>query len=211
MLRTNIASRMTAEEALAHPWITKTSSLKNEPLPAIRSLRIFQRTCALKNDILRVLQDCKFLNKDQEAAVEETFALIDKDGDGIITAEELFEVMRQVDPKISKDEVKEIIVAVDVNGDNVLSLDEFLSARINRKVVQKEERLRKLFKCLDLDDSGALSVGEVCAALESVRGEKLTEEEAKRLIEEVDTNKDGEIDYEEFIAMFKDTKGLSLE
>jgi len=43
-----------------------------------------------------------------------------------------------------------------------------------------------------------------------VRREKLTKEEAKKLIEEVDTNNDGEIDYEEFIAMFKAT-GLSLE
>lgn len=211
LLRTNVASRMTAEEALAHPWITKTSTLKTEPLPAIRSLRIFRRTCALKDDILRVLQDCKFLNRDQEAAVKKTFGLIDKDGDGIITAQELFEVMQQVDPNISLAEVKEIIVAVDVNGDNVLSLDEFLSARINRKVIQKEERLRKLFKCLDLDDSGALSAGEICAALESVRGEKLKKEEAVKLIEEVDTNKDGVIDYEEFMAMFKDTKGLKLK
>jgi len=211
LLRTNVASRMTAEEALAHPWITQTSSLKNEPLPAIRSLRIFQRTCALKNDILRVLQDCKFLNKDQEKAVKETFALIDKDGDGIITSEELYEVMRKIDPNISQDEVKEIVVAVDVNGDNVISLDEFLSVRINRKVVQKEERLRKLFRCLDLDDNGKLSSGEICSALESVRGQKLTPEEAAKLIEDVDTNKDGEIDYEEFIAMFKDSDAKELE
>jgi len=200
---------MTAEEALAHPWITKTSSLKTEPLPAIRSLRIFKRTCALKNDILLLLQDCKFLNPDQEEAVKKTFKFIDKDGDGIITVEELFDVMKKVDPNITKDEVKEIILAVDVNGDNVLSMDEFLSARINRKVVQKEERLRKLFKCLDMDGSGALSVEELCAALESIRGKKLEKEDAEKLIKEVDTNNDGVIDYEEFLAMFKDESELA--
>jgi len=204
LLRSSIASRMTAEEALAHPWITKSSSLKTEPLPAIRSLRIFKRTCALKNDILQVLNACKFLNRDQEAAVKQTFQIIDKDGDGIITADELHEVMMQVDADISPEEVREIIVAVDVNGDDVLTLDEFLSARINRKVLQKEERLRKLFQCLDLNDSGSLSVGEICAALESVRGKKVPKVEAERLIAEVDTNSDGVIDYEEFLAMFKD-------
>jgi len=199
---------MTAEEALAHPWVKQSSSLRTEPLPAIRSLRIFKRTCALKNDILRVLDHCKFLNKDQEAAVKQTFQFIDADGDGIITAKELYEVMKQVDPNITYEEVREIIVAVDVNGDEVLSLDEFLSARINRKVVQKEERLRKLFKCLDLNDNGFLSVDEISAALESVRGEKVARKEVEDRMKEVDTNHDGVIDYEEFLSMFKDPTAL---
>jgi len=208
LLRHDIASRLTAEEALAHPWITKGTSLKTEALPAIRSLRKFRRTCALKNDILKVLLDCKFLNRDQEAAVKQTFEVIDKDGDGVITSEELYEVLKQVDKDISRQEVKEVIIAVDVNGDDVLTLDEFLSARINRKVMQKEERLRKLFKCLDLDDSGLLSVDEVCAALESARGKKVMKMEVEKLIKEADVNHDGEIDYEEFLAMFNKSTTL---
>jgi len=112
------------------------------PLPAIRSLRIFKRTCALKNDILLLLQDCKFLNPDQEEAVKQTFKIIDKDGDGIITADELFDVMKQIDPNITKDEVKEITLAVDVNGDEVLTMDEFLNARINRKVVRRRRNVQ---------------------------------------------------------------------
>merc|ERR1711994_68434 len=202
LLRTNVASRMTAEEALAHPWITKTAKLTHEPLPTIRSLRIYKRGCALKEDILRILQDCKFLNRDQEAAVEETFNMIDVDGDGIVDSKELLKVMGDLDPDITPDEIREIMVACDYNGDNELSLDEFLSARINRKVVQKEERLRKLFKCLDLDESGNLSREEISAALESVQGRQLTSEEAGKLIEDADLNKDGVIDYEEFLAMF---------
>merc|ERR1719320_360630 len=33
LLRTDVASRLTAEEALAHEWITKTTCLKTWPLP----------------------------------------------------------------------------------------------------------------------------------------------------------------------------------
>jgi len=140
--------------------------------------------------------------------VKQTFEIIDKDGDGVITSEELYEVLKQVDQNISREEVKEVIMAVDVNGDDVLTLDEFLSARINRKVMQKEERLRKLFKCLDLDDSGLLNVAEVCAALESARGKKVLEMEVEKLIKEADVNNDGEIDYEEFLAMFNKSTAL---
>jgi len=38
--------------------------------------------------------------------------------------------------------------------------------------------------------------------LESVSGRSLTEREAKKLISEVDSAKDGEIAYEDFLAMF---------
>jgi len=202
LLRKNIAKRMTAEEALAHPWISRNSHLKNDPLPTIRALRIFRRSCALKTDILRILRDCNFLNRNQEESVRETFRLIDTDGDGIITADELQNVIKQIDPEISRDEIREIILAVDLNGKKGITVDEFLSARINRKVVQKEERLRKLFKCLDLDGNGTLRLYEISAALESVSGNKLTGEEVKDLFSEVKTSKKGEIDYEEFLVMF---------
>jgi len=208
LLRKNVASRITAEEALGHPWIVENAVPRTEPLLVIRSLRIFRRTCALKNDILRVLRDCNYLNRHQEEAVRETFRLIDKDGDGIITAGELQEVIRQVDPEISSDEIREIIVAVDLNGNNVLTVDEFLCARINRKVVQKEERLRKLFHCLDLDSSGTLSAEDICEALESISGKKLTEKHARNLISEVDTTNNGEINYEEFLTIFSEAKGF---
>jgi len=198
---------LTAEEALAHPWITKNSILKTGPLRVIKSLRIFRRTCALKNDILRVLRDCEFLNWDQEAVVRETFNLIDKDGDGIVTSGELLKVIREIDKDISHEEVKEIIAAADYDGnDDVLTIDDFLSARINRKVVQKEERLRKLFHCLDIDRNGKLSSSDICSVLESVSGKKLIEEEVKNQISKIDTSNNGEIDYEDFLAMFKQSK-----
>jgi len=157
LLRKDVAARMTAEEAVAHPWITKNSKLKTEPLRMIKSLKIFGHNCALKHDILRVLLNCQFLNRDQEAAVEETFRLIDKDGDGVITSEQLLHAIRNVDPKISKQEINEIIAAGDLDcRENVFTIEDFLSARINRKVVQKEERLRKVFHSLDVDRDGVL-------------------------------------------------------
>jgi len=203
LLRKDVAARMTAEEAVAHPWITKNSKLKTEPLRMIKSLKIFGHNCALKHDILRVLLNCQFLNRDQEAAVEETFRLIDKDGDGVITSEQLLHAIRNVDPKISKQEINEIIAAGDLDcRENVFTIEDFLSARINRKVVQKEERLRKVFHSLDVDRDGVLCWKDISSVLESVSGKSLTEKEAKELISEVESTRDGEIDYEDFLEMF---------
>jgi len=203
LLRRSVGARLTAEEALAHPWISSNCDLQTEPLCVIRSLRIFRRTCALKNEVLRVLHQCGFLSRGQEAAVRETFRLIDTDGDGVITLEELFHVMCEVDPQISKDEVREIIYAVDLDEEHsVLTIDDFLSARINRKIIQKEERLRKVFRAIDIDRNGKLSSSDICAVLESVSGKRRLLKEAKKYISEVKGNVDGEIDYENFLQMF---------
>jgi len=203
LLRINISARMTAEEALAHPWISRNCDLQTEPLCVIKSLRLFRRTCALKNDILRVLCECRFLNRTQETAVRETFRRIDTDGDGVITLEELFRVMSDVDPEISKEEVREIIYAVDLDENNtVLTIDDFLSARINRKVTQNEERLRKVFQSIDIDRNGKLSSSDICSVLESVSGRRLPLKEAKKHILAIEGNIDGEIDYEVFLKMF---------
>lgn len=203
LLRSNVASRMTAEEALAHPWITGNCiGIRSTPLPMIRSLRHYRRTCGLQSEILKVLSDCKFLNHDQEEEVRASFKLMDTNGDGVVSAEELFASLRKVDPDTTLEDCQRIITACDANSDAVLELDEFIGARICRKISQKEERLKKLFHCLDLDESGTLNAHEVVAALESIRGSQFPLKEAKKLINQVDINKDGVIDYEEFISLF---------
>merc|ERR1719273_2083274 len=203
LLRSNVASRMTAEEALAHPWITGNClGIRTTPIPVIKSLRYFRRTCGLQREILKVLSECKFLNHDQELAVKETFAMLDKNGDGVVTADELYEVLRNMDPEVTLDDAQQVIHACDHNHDSVLELDEFIGARICKKIGSKEERLKKLFRCLDLDDSGTLNAQEIVAALESIRGSSFSIDEAKNLISQVDTNDDGVVDYEEFLKIF---------
>eukprot|EP00497_Spongosphaera_streptacantha_P000363 TRINITY_DN122_c1_g1_i1.p1 TRINITY_DN122_c1_g1~~TRINITY_DN122_c1_g1_i1.p1 ORF type:complete len:205 (-),score=53.22 TRINITY_DN122_c1_g1_i1:75-689(-) len=198
---------MTAEEALAHPWITGNClGSRTTPIPVIRSLRHFRRTCGLQSEILRVLCECKFLNRDQERSVKETFKKFDKNGDGVVTVDELYEAMKEIDESATKEDAKSVIKAVDFNENDMLELDEFLGARICRKINLKEERLKKLFRCLDLDDSGNLNAKEIVAALESIRGSSMSLDEAAALINAVDKNNDGVVDYEEFLEMFDCSK-----
>lgn len=178
---------------------------KGDPIPIIRSLRHMRHSSALQSEILKVLMECKFLNKDQEASVRATFDKFDKNGDGIVDKDELYEAIHEIDPRMTEEDAQRIIAACDFNVDGGLDLDEFLGARICMKIGEKEERLKKLFKCLDLDDSKYLTADEIIAALESIKGSGIPEVEAQELIKSVDQNGDGKIDYEEFLRMFVDT------
>merc|ERR1719461_2015307 len=205
LLRSDVAGRMTAEEAMSHPWLTGSAphgKLK-PPVDADvnRAMKHFQRNCQLQSEILLVLKSCKYLSSHQESAVKKTFRTIDLNGDGMITEDELFQALHGIDKSVSREDAKAIMQSVDANSNGVLEYDELLSSRINRKLISKEERMRKVFRCLDVDGSGNLTAQEIQGALLSIHT-NINLEACKKLLKEADKNEDGVIDYEEWIQVF---------
>jgi len=206
LLRSDVAGRMTAEEAMSHPWLlgkTVGGKLKG-PLDADvnRSMKAFHRNCQLQSEILLVLKNCKYLSSHQESAVKKTFQTIDLNGDGLISEDELFQALHAIDNSLTRHDANSIMLTVDANSNGVLEYDELLSSRINRKLISKEERMRKVFRCLDVDSSGTLTAQEIQGALMSIHTD-IGIAQCKELLAEADKNKDGVIDYEEWITVFR--------
>ena len=85
-----------------------------------------------------------------------------------------------------------IFQRLDLDGSGEISYDEFLSAMIDGKKVLTEDRLEKAFKMFDKDGNGLLSIGEI---IEVFGGDASY---WTKIIEEVDSNNDGEVDFNEF-------------
>merc|ERR1712176_548498 len=207
LLRSDVAGRMTSEEAMSHPWITGDKvggKLNRAPMDSDvrKSMKHFQRNCQLQSEILLVLKNCKYLSSHQEDAVKKTFQLMDLNGDGRITEDELFQALHKMDNELTRQDVKTIMLSVDANSNGVLEYDELLSSRINRKLISKEERMRKVFRCLDVDGSGTLTAQEIQGALMSIH-EGIDIKQCQALIAEADKNNDNVIDYEEWIEVFR--------
>jgi len=64
-----------------------------------------------------------------------------------------------------------------------------------------EATLRALFAAFDTDESGFIDAAELHAALEK-GGKRVSEEETRAILEQLDTNSDGKISLEEFKAVF---------
>jgi len=205
LLRSDVASRMTSEEAMSHPWILGTSTggklVVSLDSDVMRSVRFFNRKCQLRAEILLLLKELKYLSKHQEEAVKKTFELMDLDGDGMVDVDDLYRALSEVDDKITKEECESIMASVDANKNGVLHYDDLLSIRINRKLISKEERLKKVFRCLDVKRKKVLTPAEVQGALLSVH-KNITLEESKKLVREAKKNSDGDIDYEEWLDVF---------
>ena len=68
-------------------------------------------------------------NKDsnQEDELRARFTLFDKDGNGLITRDELRDVMTQLGEKMSEDDIDEMIEDADKNGDGMINYEEFVA------------------------------------------------------------------------------------
>jgi len=205
LLRSDVASRMTSEEAMSHPWIQgqKLGGNLSKPIDpdVVRSVKYFHRKCLLQGEILLLLKELKYLSKHQEDAVKKTFEAMDTDGDGMVTLDDLYRALHEVDEEITKEDCQSIMASVHASQNGVMHYDDLLSLRINRKLISKEERLRKVFRCLDVNNRKKLSSAEVQGALMSVH-KNITIEECRKLVEDAKKDSAGEINYEEWLEVF---------
>jgi Ca2+-binding EF-hand superfamily protein len=122
---------------------------------------------------------------------------------GTIESCELKYVMNKLGEEPNDDELEDMIRAVDLNGDGVIDFEEFIGLmrlRMDERQRDPEEDLRDAFNMFDADRSGYIDREEVRALMKKL-AQTLTDEEIDAIMEEVDTDGDGEISFEEFRAM----------
>lgn len=141
------------------------------------------------------------LTEEQINEFKEAFSLFDKDGDGVISAQELGTVMRSVGHNPTETEIKSMIQGVDVDASGTVDFAEFLTlmAKRTREVDTKDE-IREAFRVFDRDGDGYISVAELRHVMTNL-GEKLTDEEVNEMIKEADTDGDGRVYYEEYVRV----------
>ncbi|KAL3874262.1 hypothetical protein ACJMK2_037302 [Sinanodonta woodiana] len=142
------------------------------------------------------------LTEEQISEFKEAFNLFEKDNDGTITTDELGAVMRSLGQNPTEDELGDMILEVDTNGNSTIDFPEFvtLMAKRRKNTTDAEEELREAFRVFDRDRNGFISAAELRHAMENL-GEKLTDEDVKGMVREADADGDGQINYEEFVAM----------
>jgi len=88
---------------------------------------------------------------------------------------------------------------VDVDGSGEIEFSEWIVASIDKDSLITEEKLRQAFSLFDTDDSGTIRIDEVKATLTGNQGNDEEEDRMwAEIIDEVDIDGNGEIDFEEF-------------
>jgi len=122
---------------------------------------------------------------------------------GTVELHELQQVMRKLGQNPTEAELIEMISSVDDNGDNEIDFSEFLTLMKSRMgEYDPEKELRDAFAVFDTDGSGAIDRKELKKLMKKL-GQTLSEAELDAMMDEVDTNGDGEISFDEFKALMQ--------
>ncbi|XP_035825997.1 neo-calmodulin-like [Aplysia californica] len=135
------------------------------------------------------------LSHEQIAEFKEAFSLFDKSGDGTITTKELDIVLRSLGQNPTEGELRHMINEVDQDGE-LMSL-QTRSLRDHTSYLQK---FKEAFSLFDKDGDGTITTKELGTVMRSL-GQNPTEAELQDMINEVDADGNGTIDFPEFLTM----------
>lgn len=200
MLTQDPKKRITSNQVLQHPWL-REGEASDKPIDSavLSRMKQFRAMNKLKKMALKVIAEN--LNEEEIKGLKQMFANIDTDNSGTITYEELKAGLAKLGSKLTEAEVKQLMEAADVDGNGSIDYVEFITATMHRHRLERDEHLYKAFSYFDKDNSGYITRDELEAALlEHEMGDATA---IKEIIAEVDTDNDGRINYEEFVAMMK--------
>ena len=141
------------------------------------------------------------LSEEQIIEFKDAFSLFDKNGDGKITTKELGTVMRSLGSNPTEAELQDLISEVDTDRSGTIDFPEFLTVMagtMNNSYNEKE--IREAFRAIDRDGNGFISVAELRHTMTKL-DEKISDEEVDEIIKEADLDKDGQVNYEEFLTL----------
>ena len=135
----------------------------------------------------------------------EAFDMFDTNKTGRITAEEIFNTMRNMGNELPLVEIKGMIADLDQDGSGEIEFQEFITFMQRTQVheeIDEEEEVIRAFMTFDKDGNGWLSCAEFKHILCNL-GDKFTEQECQEIFDEADLNHDGRLEYREFVAFWK--------
>lgn len=93
----------------------------------------------------------------------------------------------------------EVFNAADVDGSGEIDFGEWCTAAINQNTLMNEDNMRAAFALFDRDGGGTIEAAEIA----NILGHDVNQEQAvwQEVIQQVDQNGDGQIDYAEFYDM----------
>ncbi|KAL0288126.1 UNVERIFIED_CONTAM: Calcium-dependent protein kinase [Sesamum calycinum] len=196
-------ARLTAAQALSHPWVREGGEASEIPLDisVLSNMRQFVKYSRFKQFALRALAST--LDDEELADLRDQFDAIDVDKNGVISLEEMRQAMEKDLPwKMKDSRVVEILQAIDSNTDGLVDFSEFVAATLHVHQLEEhnsekwQQRSQAAFEKFDVDRDGFITPEELKLHT-CLRGS------IDPLLEEADLDKDGRISLSEFRRLLR--------
>lgn len=144
------------------------------------------------------------LTDDQRQEIRDAFELFDADKNGLVDSHEMKVAMRALGFDVQREEIGRYMqdcAARDQRGQALMDLAGFTDI-MTEKFAQRDPRqeMIKAFQLFDENNTGKISIRSLRRVAREI-GENMSDEELQAMIDEFDTDQDGEINLEEFLAI----------
>ena len=216
LLQYNPSDRITAADALSHPWF-KTSEFAN--IYRVNTINVNLAKNMMhnleyykSNNIIKcaVLAYLVHQNTNSQECINASYLFLDIDlnKDGKLEKNELEKALvkyNDLTEEQAKKRANTIFMNIDTDNNGFIESEEFIRACINPNVFTSKNYLLTAFNYFDDDKNGSISVSEVEQKfLQSSKNQnENTRQELRKMFDQIDVNKDGQITLDEFSSMIK--------
>lgn len=154
MLKYDQDERISAYDALNHPWIAKYTAVNTQDEKqtsiSLKNLQSFSARNQLQQAVIAYianhLQSQETMNK-----LKKVFQQFDKNGDGVLEKSELIEGYMKLgkSKKQATKIVDKIMQEIDINNNGTIDYSEFLMANLKQGDITSNEKLKEAFKIFD--------------------------------------------------------------
>ena len=197
--------RLTALQALKHPWFKITDSNilydnvpQNDVVECIKNLLTYNIRSKLEELVLAYIIHNIPRPKEAKSAIK-LFKLTNEVGDGKLLKKELKKTLLLfVSEKfLDKYNFEEQFTLIDGEKKGYINYEEFLRACLNRKKILIDNILRYAFSFFDPSNTGFIRKKK----MKSFFGNKVDDATFQSIFDEIDSDKDGKINFKDFKAM----------
>eukprot|EP00922_Rhytidocystis_sp_ex-Travisia-forbesii_P019595 GHVS01028975.1.p1 GENE.GHVS01028975.1~~GHVS01028975.1.p1 ORF type:complete len:342 (-),score=37.58 GHVS01028975.1:3-1028(-) len=204
MLDKDPSQRPSACQVLKHSWFSQSTKTDCQPQlmsPVIRdNMKKYMKQSHLKNALVNMMAHQLNVSGSQIRQINEIFHSLDKDGNGTLSHAEITEGLSRVG--MPQWDINRIVQSIDVDDSGNVSYTEFLAACYT----WRESELNVVwtaFNKMDKDGDGKISTDEFCRVISGGDGKLIPRKDFKDMVSQIDTNKDGQIDWDEFLEYMR--------
>ena len=199
------SQRLTAIQALDHPWFKKADSNilydnvpKTDVINCIKNLLTYNINYKLEELFLAYIVHNIPREREAKSAIK-LFKLVNENGDGKLQKDELkITLLKFVTEEfLEKYDFDGIFAMLDGDNKGYINYEEFLRATLDRKKILDENILNYAFNYFDPEECGYIKKKKI----KTILGNKIDNKTFQSIFDEVDLDKDGKISFEDFKNM----------
>ncbi len=211
-LEMNVNKRISAKEALEHPWFTLLKTKEyfinvNEYFmnKTINNLIMYKPKNKLQQLALTYLVH-NFPDLNEIKNINKIFLMFNTSDNGKLSREETYQGLLKYLNYSSEEEleqkVNKIFKNIDNDNNGFIECEEFSRAALDKRIFLDENVLKFTFDFMDKDGSGEISLSELKEVF-GVKDDKESEKLLKEIIDKIDKDGNGEISIKEYSDMMK--------